>query len=457
MIQLHSTESEMSVLSGLLIDPRRLDDVQEVLTAADFYDPVNRTIYQAIEAVGQARSVADVMTVADQLERRKELDGIGGYAHLATVAQFTHSAANIMRYARIVADRAVRRRLLATGERLAMAANEAEDVDELIDSTLRAIEQIQPECGEDDLATGSDLCKESLDYVTERYESGGGLGGTPTGFTDIDHRLLGLKPGDLMIVAGRPGMGKTVYALNIAEYVSDHVGPALFVSLEMSKLQLGLRQQANFGGISLNALQSGDLTAEDFEVRLPLAVKKATESRLFCDFRPALSPAQVKAKAKALKRKHGLSLIVVDYLQKMTVRGAENRLNEIRLIASGLKNLAKELQVPVIALSQLSRAVEQRPNKRPMMSDLRESGDIEQEADVIQFLYRDEYYNPSGPYKGVVEVITSKQRMGEPGNDYLTFLGQFSRMSNADMQEIHRMAALEDLSTTRRSASKGFD
>ncbi|QBJ80533.1 replicative DNA helicase [Aquitalea sp. USM4] len=444
MIKLHSTDSEQSVLGGLMIDPAKFDDVSELLTAADFYDPSHRVIFGAIESLAAAKEKIDFVTVYDMLERRREHDLIGGLSYLADMAQNTPSAANIMRYARIVADRAVRRRLISAGEQLVNEATEAEDVDDLIDSTLKAIEQIQPECGEDDLSTGADLCKEALAFVTDRFENKGSIGGIPTGFTDVDKRLLGLKPGDLIIVAGRPAMGKTVYALNVAEYVAEHRGPVLFISLEMSKLQLGLRQQANYGSIPLNVLQSGELTGEDFDYRLPLAVKKATESRIFCDFRSALSPAQVKAKAKAIQRKHGISMIVIDYLQKMTARGAENRTNEIRLIASGLKNMAKDLQVPVLALSQLSRKVEERPNKRPMMSDLRESGDIEQEADIIQFLYREEYYDSSSPFKGVVEVITGKQRMGEPGTDYLTFQGQYSRMRDADMGEIHRMHSMAE-------------
>ncbi|MTD34011.1 replicative DNA helicase [Paludibacterium denitrificans] len=251
-------------------------------------------------------------------------------------------------------------------------------------------------------------------------------------------------------------MGKTVYGLNIANHVADHSGPVLFVSLEMSKLQLGLRQQANFGGISMTALQEGNLDAEDFNFRLPNAVRRATESRLYCDFRSGQTAAQIRAKAKAVKRKHGLSMIVIDYLGKMTAPRAENRTNEVRMMVSALKDMAKDLQVPVMALAQLSRKVEDRPNKRPMMSDLRDSGDIEQEADVIQFLYRDEYYDHDSPHRGYVEVITAKQRMGEPGTDFLVFQGQYSRMSNADMREVHRMDAVASAKPYSKK-TRGFD
>lgn len=428
--KLFSESAEQAVLGGLLLEGSRYDDVSEELNSRDFYDNTHGLVFDAMGAlVAQGRPL-DVVSVSDLLQRRDELERVGGIAYLADIAQNTPSAANVVRYAKIVRERAVRRRVLAAGRQLASDAQEVEDIDALVGSSLDALAALQ----EDDAAplmSAAELCKLAIGYVDDRYSNPDALGGLPTGFADVDARLQGMKGGDLIVVAGRPGMGKTVYALNVARHVAETTGTALVFAMEMGAQQQALRMVADSGGVPLGRLMSGRIEDDDW-AGLTNAARKMAESRLYVDFRAGVSVQQVRSQARRVQRQHGLSLIVIDYLTLMTLPGGETNAVQVGLATRGLKAVAKEMGVPVIVLAQLSRKVEERSNKRPLMSDLRESGAIEQDADVIQMLYRDEYYNPDSPDVGVVEVGTVKHRMGECGTDRLLFQGEYSRMRDLD-------------------------
>lgn len=436
----HSIEAEQSVLGGLLLDNAAWDRIADFVNEDDFYRYDHRIIFQHIVKLINATKPADVITVFEALSTSGKAEEVGGLAYLNALAQNTPSAANIRRYAEIVRDRGVLRKLITVSDEIASQAlnPQGKEIKQLLDEAESKIFAIAEEGARG--ASGFMAIQPLLTQVVERIDelynrdNQNDITGVPTGFIDLDRMTSGLQPGDLVIVAGRPSMGKTAFSLNIGENVAIDSGlPVAVFSMEMGGAQLAMRMLGSVGRLDQSRLRIGKLNDEDWP-RLTHAIQKMNEAQLYIDETPALSPIELRARARRLARQCGkLGLIIVDYLQLMSGNGgggAENRATEISEISRGLKGLAKELHCPVIALSQLNRSLEQRPNKRPVMSDLRESGAIEQDADVILFIYRDQVYNPDSPDKGTAEIIIGKQRNGPIGAVRLTFLGEYTKFDN---------------------------
>jgi len=436
----HSTESEQSVLGGLLLDNLAWERVCDLVTASDFYRHEHRLIYSAIEALIGASKPADVITVFEALQSRgKEADS-GGLPYLHALSQSVPSAANIRRYAEIVRERAVLRKLIAASDEIATRAfnPQGQPVAQILDEAETKIFRIGEEGARasQGFQEMGKLVAALIDRVDELEKNGAEeVTGIRTGFYDLDRYTAGLQKGDLIVLAARPSMGKTAFALNIAEHVAVEEGlPVAIFSMEMGAAQLVVRLAGSLGRIDQQHLRTGKLRDDEWE-RLPVAAGKLSQAPLYIDETAALNPAELRARARRLARQYGgtLGLIVVDYLQLMSGSSDssdENRATVLGEISRGLKALAKELQCPVIALSQLNRGVESRNDKRPMMSDLRESGAIEQDADVITFIYRDDYYNKDSREQGVAEIIIAKQRNGPVGTVKLTFLKPLTRFDN---------------------------
>jgi replicative DNA helicase len=440
----HSIEAEQSVLGGLLLDNGAWDRAADVLNETDFYRYEHRLIFGAIGGLISATKPADVITVFEQLQSLGKAEECGGLAYLNALAQSVPSAANLRRYAEIVRERSILRKLIAASDEIATQAfnPQGKQVSAILDEAEGKIFKI----GEEGQRTKQgfqsmdQLVMQLIDRVTELSENGAeDVTGVRTGFFDMDRMTAGLQGGDLIILAARPSMGKTAFALNIAENVAVQEGlPVVIFSMEMGAAQLALRMVGSLGRIDQSGLRTGRLRDDDWG-RLTEAVDKLSQASIFIDETPALNPAELRARSRRQARQCGkLGLIVIDYLQLMSGTSSssgENRATEISEISRGLKALAKELNCPVIALSQLNRSVETRTDKRPMMSDLRESGAIEQDADVIMFIYRDEYYNkPDGPTPtkepGVAEIIIGKQRNGPVGTVKLAFIKQNTKFDN---------------------------
>ncbi len=432
----HSIDAEQAVLGGLMLENRAWERVSDRITEEDFYRRDHRLVFRAIAALAERGAPFDVVTIAEHLEKAGELNTAGGLPYLGTLAANTPSAANIQAYADIVRERSILRQLIQTGTEVADSAfrPEGRDAAELVDHAEKLIFRIAERGarGLGGFTSIRDLLTRVVDRIDTLYQLDEPITGLATGFADFDELTSGLQPADLIIVAGRPSMGKTTFAMNLAEHaaIKSKVPVAVF-SMEMPGEQLAMRMMSSLGRIDQHRVRTGKLHDEDWP-RLTSAMDLLAESPLFIDDSSALTPTELRARARRLKREHGeLGLIVVDYLQLMQVPGTrENRATEISEISRSLKSLAKELNVPVVALSQLNRSLEQRPNKRPVMSDLRESGAIEQDADVIVFIYRDEVYNEDSPQKGIAEIIIGKQRNGPIGHVNLTFLGQYTRFEN---------------------------
>ncbi|MFZ9643078.1 MAG: replicative DNA helicase [Candidatus Methylopumilus sp.] len=436
----NSVEAEQSVLGGLLLENEALDRIADILNQADFYRHDHRLIYTHIAKLIEQNRPADIVTVAESLENSAELSSVGGIAYLGALAQNTPTAANIRRYAEIVRERSIMRKLVEVGSGIAESAYnpQGRDAQQLLDEAEAKIFQIaesgnRGSQGFVNIQSLLPQVADRIDYLYQR-ENQGSVTGIPTGFDDLDERTSGFQPGDLIIVAGRPSMGKTAFSLNIAENVALDTKKAVAVfSMEMGATQLATRMIGSVGRLDQHRMRNGNLEDEDW-ARLTTALGKLNDAPIFIDEGAGLSSFDVRARARRLHRQTGgLGLIVVDYLQLMSGasgRASENRATEISEISRSLKSLAKELDVPVVALSQLNRSVEQRPDKRPVMSDLRESGAIEQDADLILFIYRDEVYNPDSEDKGTAEIIIAKQRNGPIGRVRLTFLGQHTRFEN---------------------------
>ena len=441
----HSIEAEQSVLGGLLLDNSAWEKVADLLTDGDFYRHDHRIIFRHIAQLVDLARPADVVTVSESLDKHAELANVGGLAYLASLAQNTPSAANIRRYAEIVRERSVMRALAQVGTEIAESAYnpQGRDAAQLLDEAEGKVFQIAESTAKSKqgFLEMPALLKEVVERIDMLYsrENPDEVTGVPTGFTDLDAKTSGLQAGDLIIVAGRPSMGKTAFSMNIAEHVAveAHLPVAVF-SMEMGGAQLVMRMLGSVGRLDQHVLRTGKLGDEDWQ-KLTYAIGKLSEAPMYIDETPGLTALELRARARRLARQHGgkLGLIVIDYLQLMSGSGrGDNRTAELGEISRGLKGLAKELQVPVIALSQLSRAVEQRTDKRPMMSDLRESGAIEQDADLIIFMYRDEYYNPDTPDKGVAEAIIGKHRNGPVGRVRLAFIGMYAKFDNAAVHGI---------------------
>lgn len=431
----HSIEGEQAVLGGLLLSSNAWDEVADIVNERDFYREDHRLIFRAINELSEAHKPCDAVTVTEWFEAHGQVDAIDGGGYVSSLVSGTPSAANVKAYAEIVREKSILRQLIDVGGKITAGAfsSEGRDSKELLEEA----EQLVFAIAERGVRSGSgfvavqEVLKQAMERIQELAEHEGDITGLPTGFKDLDDKTAGLQDSDLIIVAGRPAMGKTTFAMNIAENAAiKHKVPVAVFSMEMSSLQLVMRLFSSLGQLEQGKLRTGNLDDTDWP-KLSTAMTLLGKSKIFIDETPALSPADLRARARRLKREHDIGLVVVDYLQLMAVPGTrENRATEIAEISRSLKALAKELNVPVVALSQLNRALEQRPNKRPQMADLRESGSIEQDADLIVFIYRDEVYNPETPEKGKAEIIIGKHRNGETGSINLSFQGRWLRFAN---------------------------
>ena len=431
----HSLEAERSLLGGIMLSETAWDAVAELVTPSDFYYGKHGHIYTEMARLAEAAEPLDVITLAEALQKRALLEASGGLIYLADLAKSTPSAANIRAYANIVHDRATLRRIINTATSIQDTAfnPEGRDAGDVLDSAERLIMQI----GEQGPKSGGPigvnvLLKDALGKIDELFNSKGSITGLTTGYKDLDSKTSGLQPSDLIIVAGRPSMGKTSFAMNLVENaILADSKPILVFSMEMPAGSLMMRLLSSVGKIDQTRVRNGQLEEEDW-AKLSAAMQQLKDKPLLIDDTPALTPTEIRSRARKVLREQGsLGMIMIDYLQLMQVAGSsEGRTAEISEISRSLKSIAKEFNCPVVALSQLNRSLEQRPNKRPVMSDLRESGAIEQDADVIMFIYRDEVYNEESPDKGTAEIIIGKQRNGPIGTSRLAFVGQFTRFEN---------------------------
>lgn len=432
-----AVEAEKSLLGALMLDGHAWDSIADKVAEVDFYRHDHRLIFTAIRLLAERDEPRDAVTVSEFLESRDELEDAGGLQYLGLLVRDTPSAANIISYADIVRDRALQRELIAVGNSITASAfrPDGRSGKELVDEAEQRVFEIAEKGarGRRDFVPLNSVCRDMIARLDHLHQAGAEITGLSTGYNRFDQLTQGLQKGDLIILAGRPSMGKTTLALNIAENAAfklDRPTPIAVFSMEMSTEQLALRFVSSLGQIAQGHLRNGKFSDDDWP-RINAAVTQMSQAPVYIDDTPALNPTDLRARARRMKRQHNIGLIVVDYLQLMQVPGtSENRTTEISNISRALKSLARELDVPVIALSQLNRSVEQRPDKRPVMSDLRESGAIEQDADLIIFIYRDEVYHPDTQKKGQADVIIAKHRNGEIGDFPLTFRGQFSRFEN---------------------------
>jgi replicative DNA helicase len=431
----HSIEAEQSVLGGLMLDSAAWDQIADRVVADDFYRHDHKLIFETTAELIERSQPCDAVTLAGHLESKGVLDQVGGLSYLGSLARDTPTSANIRAYADIVRERSVLRQLITAGNLIVGSALETEgrEAREVIDEAERAVFEIaeRGSRGKVGFRSVKSILPEVVNRIDEMYHSDGKMTGISTGFKQLDEMTSGMQPGDLIIVAGRPSMGKTTLAVNIAENAALGSGKSVAIfSMEMSSEALTLRMISSLGRINQSNLRSGRLEEQDWP-RIDSAMTQLSAANIFVDETPGLTPTEIRARARRLKRERGLDLIVVDYLQLMQVSGTkENRATEISEISRSLKALAKELKCPVIALSQLNRGVEQRVDKKPVMSDLRESGALEQDADLILLIYREDVYDPNTTRKGIADIIIAKQRNGPTGDVQLTFLGQYTKFEN---------------------------
>lgn len=431
----NSIKAEQALIGGLMLNAQAWDKIADVVVGEDFYRKDHRLIFAAIASLVEAGSPCDVVTVSEHLEGRGELEQAGGLEYLATLANETAGAANARAYAKIIRETSTLRALINAGNEIsgnAFASGER-NAAQILDEAERLVFEIAEKGsrGRRGFKSLKQILPEAVDRIDLLHQSEGSITGISSGYNEFDKLTAGLQAGDLIIVAGRPSMGKTTLALNMAENaaIGSKVPTAIF-SMEMPSQQLAFRMISSLGRVDQTHLRTGNFPDEDWS-RINTAVQLMSEAPIFIDDTPSLSPTEIRARARRLHREHGLGLIVIDYLQLMQVEGSkENRATEISEISRSLKALAKELEVPVIALSQLNRSVEQRTDKRPVMSDLRESGAIEQDADLIIFIYREEVYNQDTPRKGIADIAIAKQRNGPIGDFPLTFVGRYTKFEN---------------------------
>ena len=431
----HSPEAEQAVLGGLILDNKRFDAVAEIVQPQDFYKDANQHIFQTMQSLAEADKPLDIITLAEELSRQESLERVGGMGYLSAIASNTPSAANTAAYGQIVREHSTIRQLILVAKDISRSGFnpsglDANDLLQLAEKRVLEIAEGRPKEGG---LEGMDiLLKSTIERIKQLFESGSDITGLSSGLTDLDQRTSGWQNGEMIIVAARPSMGKTALALNFVEAaVFTQKKPVLVFSMEMPSDALVMRMLSSIGKIDQGKIRNGQLTSEDWP-KLTAAVNKLKDGKLFIDDTAALTPQDMRARIRRTAREHGEpGLIMVDYLQLMQTAGvSEGRTQEISEISRSLKAMAKEYNCPVIALSQLNRSVEQRPNKRPMNSDLRESGAIEQDADVILFIYRDEYYNEDSQEKGIAELILGKQRNGEVGTSRAAFVGKYTRFEN---------------------------
>ncbi len=428
----NSMEAEQSVLGSMLLDKEAVAAAAEVLHGEDFYSDAHREIYEAILDIYDRGMPADLVTLAEALRQRGTLESVGGGTYISDLSMSVPSTANVRYYIRIVEEKAILRRLIAaSGDIMQESYAASEDLDIIIDHAEKKIFDISQRKNDRDFEPIKTILLDTYSRIEELAKNKGKIVGVATGFRDFDLRTSGLNPSDFVLIAGRPSMGKTSFALNIAQYAAVHSKvPVAIFSLEMSKDQLVQRMLSCQAHIELQKIRTGDLTEEDW-IKLVHAATPLSQAPIFIDDTPAISAMEIRSKARRLKLEHGLGMIVIDYLQLMSGRGnIESRQQEVSDISRSLKALARELEVPVVTLSQLSRGPEARQDHRPMLSDLRESGAIEQDADLVVFLYRDEYYNPDSEKQNIAEAIIAKQRNGPTGTVELVWLGQYTQFAS---------------------------
>ncbi len=429
-----SVEAEQAVLGAMLLKPDAVTTAAEELTADDFYRETHRLIFEAMMDLKERTEPIDLVTLTEQLKKADKLTKIGGIPALSLIANSVPTAANVQYHARIVREKAQLRSLIHAATEIAGAAYEdAEDVEDIMDSAEKRILEVASGKRSKDFVPLQDILLHTLEQIEARYSNKGSITGLPTGFTELDHLTAGLQKSDLILVAARPSMGKTAFTLNIAAHVVLRAKePVAFFSLEMSKEQLVQRLICSEGRIDSQRLRVGELEDKEWGDLIDTA-NRLSAAPLYIDDTPGITVMELRSKARRLKAEQGLSLIIIDYLQLMqgrTSKSGDNRQQEISEISRSLKALARELNVPVVALSQLSRSVESRQIKRPMLSDLRESGSLEQDADIVMFLYREDYYDPETENKNITEVIIAKHRNGPVDTVELTFLKQFTKFGN---------------------------
>lgn len=431
----HSVEAEQSVLGALLLDNAQWDNVAETVTAEDFYRHEHRIIYRVMDRMASEANPFDVVTLGNELDRDNNLEKVGSRGYLTELVENAPSITNVVAYSQIIHERAIQRRLIQAAGEIAGNAYEpnGKDSETLLDEAERTVFKIAEDRPNDGGLLGvKPLLKKSVEKIQALFESDDALTGLTSGFTNLDERTSGFHPGDLIIVAARPSMGKTTFAMNLVEAaVMAQNKPVLVFSLEMPADQIVSRMMSSLGRIDQTKVRNGKLTSDDWP-KLTTAVNMLNNRPLFIDDTAGISPTEMRSRIRRMAREHGSpALIMVDYLQLMKIKGfTEGRTNEISEISRSLKAMAKEFECPMVALSQLNRSLEQRPNKRPVNSDLRESGAIEQDADLILFIYRDEVYNEDTPDKGIAEIITGKQRNGPIGVDRLAFIGKYTRFED---------------------------
>ena len=421
-----NVEAEQAVLGAMMLEHNAVVAAMEKLRPGDFYREVHRTIFEAMEHLHHDNKEVDVITLPEELRRMKKLDDVGGLEYILSLPNLVATAANIEYHANIVAEKALARNIITTCTELTSEAYDGEkEPEDLLDDAERRILQISESKRRGDFAPVGVVVEETLDKITKLYENKAGITGLPTGFRDLDRLTSGLQPSDLILVAARPSMGKTAFTLNIAQNVGvkQHKTVAFF-SLEMSQEQLVQRLLCQIAHIDSQKLRTGQLNSDDEWTKLTDACDKLYQAPIYIDDTPGISVTEMRSKARRLKAEHGLDLIIVDYLQLMQGRNSESRQQEISEISRSLKALARELKVPLIALSQLSRSVESRQDKRPMLSDLRESGALEQDADIVSFLYREDYYDKETENQHNTEIILAKHRNGPDGSVKLYFKGE---------------------------------
>lgn len=434
-------EAEQAVLGAMMLEHNAVVAAMEKLRPGDFYREVHRTIFEAMEHLHHDNKEVDVITLPEELRRMKKLDDVGGLEYVLSLPNLVATAANIEYHANIVAEKALARNIITTCTELTSEAYDGEkEPEDLLDDAERRILQISESKRRGDFAPVGVVVEETLDKITKLYENKAGITGLPTGFRDLDRLTSGLQPSDLILVAARPSMGKTAFTLNIAQNVGvkQHKTVAFF-SLEMSQEQLVQRLLCQIAHIDSQKLRTGQLNSDDEWTKLTDACDKLYQAPIYIDDTPGISVTEMRSKARRLKAEHGLDLIIVDYLQLMQGRSSESRQQEISEISRSLKALARELKVPLIALSQLSRSVESRQDKRPMLSDLRESGALEQDADIVSFLYREDYYDKETENQHITEIILAKHRNGPVGSVKLYFKGEYTLFLNLDTTHEDRL------------------
>jgi replicative DNA helicase len=428
----HSMEAEQSVLGSMLLDKEAVAVAVDGLKADDFYSDAHKEIFDAMVRIFDRSEPVDLVTVVEELRQRTTLEAVGGVSYITDLSMAVPSTANIKYYVGIVEEKSILRRLISACNDVIRESYEArEDIELIVDHAEKKIFEITQRNTTSDFEPIKTILLDTYTKIEELSKNKGKIIGIPTGFTDFDQKTSGLNPSDFVLVAARPSMGKTSFVLNVAQYAALHANvPTAIFSLEMSKDQLVQRMLSSESNVELQKIRTGELTEEEW-IKLVEAAGPLSQAPIYIDDTPGISVMEMRSKARRLKMEKGLGLIVIDYLQLMSGRGrAESRQQEISEISRSLKALARELSVPVVTLSQLSRAPEARTDHRPMLSDLRESGAIEQDADLVAFLYRDEYYNPDTEKKNIAELIIAKQRNGPTGTVELVWLGQFTKFAN---------------------------